>query len=1107
MAGPKSSVGLHLDVVSCYKILYYSTQYNKSLNFLERYIMNLYELASMCKAAYEANETTMPKSIGNWDHIRASELNNHAYQGVAYLNDTLKMVVIAHRGTDFNYVENIRSDASIAVGSAPQAQLQAYTFSSQVRKDMGTEYEFIESGHSLGAIHAEINALYFRSKAITFESPGSKPMAAQALVNQKVSAEDLELMDKNVTTYVASPNLVNTANEHVGKMIRVHVLHTDTDGHKVSRIAGMHALLKLVYGGSLAMVMQTAQIASEFFRYDFRLHSLENMMREIDRNLGIPFLQREVENWPAAEAYRKHRLSFVSASGISEYIDTRFRVQKDVIELNRRWERAPSQASINLKYGKFIFAQLDEVRDNQSLLGTQDIYTQHVLQNYHRKAVNKYSIFYVGGYHELLENNNLTKNSPGLQNLQKLCSEMDNAIAPCNSEDSVETVKELAKDLGSSLSKTQLDLWNNLKSFITNQHLNDNAFKQQFELMSKTLKRKRTVMFYQDQHGRTLLHHAALCGNVAAVNFLTEYYPELINTPCFKKETPLIVASKACISQIYRLQIIRYLVDRKAEVNAQDCLGKTALHHLSAELGSYNVLIGYAGADLTFRDLSGTSALWSSSNDEFALRLQYMMSTCIAICYSEVQQLNQEKPSSREYDKSTTLYLYNTVNVLKRMIWDHFKQAINQNVPNQLSQDILVLSEEAKLEILRCLNNGSSLLHYAANCKDREEIVKVLLEGGAHPNIRDEKRKTPMHIAVQNGYYRYVEILLSYGADVNAKDILGNSVLHYVPHSNFPLFKLLINNGALPYDFNFDNKSVMYAFTNRDFAYRIEGIIINSIAKLERDLAKLAHSGQIKLPLEDTVEYAVEQQSSTQQPYIHSAFTTVATLVRAHDLKIREEWLNYDVPTRKLLVSYIPKNSIGLMHIAASSGYTEALDLFIQDGADINVADYKDGMTPLHHACSVSNTAMVRHILDKKDVVRVSLQDKSGRTPLHMTRYDQYEIFNSLIASGADVKAINKGGESVFWVLSNADYAWRLDHILIATFNRLFTHISLIKDCQAIKYSEASNQAETSISKNLSGTPLSSSSLDVPVIEQSVVPEMKRLSIEIESGSQKVERS
>jgi len=62
------------------------------------------------------------------------------------------------------------------------------------------------------------------------------------------------------------------------------------------------------------------------------------------------------------------------------------------------------------------------------------------------------------------------------------------------------------------------------------------------------------------------------------------------------------------------------------------------------------------------------------------------------------------------------------------------------------------------------------------------EKARSLLEEGADPNdpkIKSKYRATLLHIAVQNGDLKSVDILLEYGARINEIDNLGRTALHY----------------------------------------------------------------------------------------------------------------------------------------------------------------------------------------------------------------------------------------------------------------------------------------------------------------------------------------
>jgi ankyrin repeat protein len=68
-----------------------------------------------------------------------------------------------------------------------------------------------------------------------------------------------------------------------------------------------------------------------------------------------------------------------------------------------------------------------------------------------------------------------------------------------------------------------------------------------------------------------------------------------------------------------------------------------------------------------------------------------------------------------------------------------------------------------------------SLLHYAC---DNVDLTKLLLDRGANPNVRTGwEGLTPLHFVADKGNKAVTQLLLSRGADVNAKDVDGHTPL------------------------------------------------------------------------------------------------------------------------------------------------------------------------------------------------------------------------------------------------------------------------------------------------------------------------------------------
>ena len=95
--------------------------------------------------------------------------------------------------------------------------------------------------------------------------------------------------------------------------------------------------------------------------------------------------------------------------------------------------------------------------------------------------------------------------------------------------------------------------------------------------------------------------------------------------------------------------------------------------------------------------------------------------------------------------------------------------------------------------------NGDTILLFASS-RDRIEIVKLLLQSGAEPNlVNTYSGSTPLHLASSYGYTDIVRLLLEAGANPNITNGNGNTPLHLASSSGYTdIVRLLLETGANP---------------------------------------------------------------------------------------------------------------------------------------------------------------------------------------------------------------------------------------------------------------------------------------------------------------------
>ncbi|XP_030583124.1 CARD- and ANK-domain containing inflammasome adapter protein [Archocentrus centrarchus] len=74
---------------------------------------------------------------------------------------------------------------------------------------------------------------------------------------------------------------------------------------------------------------------------------------------------------------------------------------------------------------------------------------------------------------------------------------------------------------------------------------------------------------------------------------------------------------------------------------------------------------------------------------------------------------------------------------------------------------------------------GRTALHWAASSQGNSCVVDLLLSAKANPNITDNEKITPLHLAAMEGNVDVVMSLLSYKAKAGARDMDGSTPLHY----------------------------------------------------------------------------------------------------------------------------------------------------------------------------------------------------------------------------------------------------------------------------------------------------------------------------------------
>lgn len=245
------------------------------------------------------------------------------------------------------------------------------------------------------------------------------------------------------------------------------------------------------------------------------------------------------------------------------------------------------------------------------------------------------------------------------------------------------------------------------------------------------------------------------------------------------------------------------------------------------------------------------------------------------------------------------------------------------------------------------------------------EIVKLLLNNGADPNVKAINGISALALATKLNDYESIEVLIKAGCKLDVFDSDGNSpLITACMECNYNIAIQLINSGA---DINFkgqDGKTALMSSLESG-CLDIAGIIM----KKEADINLEDKSGNTALHLAIKHNY-----TDIVKQLISLGANTKAT-----------DW-----------------NELDLIYAALLNNNNELLELFLRYEPDINTPSV-DGMTPLIAATTLENSEAIKLLL--KHGAQIDVKGMGGLSALgYAMMKGNINIVKLLIKSGADLQ-------------------------------------------------------------------------------------------------------
>ncbi len=380
-------------------------------------------------------------------------------------------------------------------------------------------------------------------------------------------------------------------------------------------------------------------------------------------------------------------------------------------------------------------------------------------------------------------------------------------------------------------------------------------------------------------------------------------------------------------------EVARALVDAGADINAQDNDGNTPLIYACMKAREETVLwLLKAGADYKLQNNEGMTA----------------------------ESIAAQKGYSR---------------ALELMGADTLLQACKNNQ----KRSVQVILQRGDIDINERDEECNTPLIYA--CKNNAlDIVKMLLDNGADPNIGDRKNDMPLHFSAALGTLPIINLLVKAGADVNCADNNGYTPLMFMAKNARTAAVLsFLKNPAVDVCMkdNTGRTAVVYAIAAKQQQLVKELLSLMGTDTDDTDMEGFTmlhyacQFGQIEI-VRLLLERSKEQNRNSINKASDTGDTPLMMAVRNANLVLAKVLLSAGAAA-----DCANRDGVTALHLAAAKGNPYLGKTLLSAGADIN-AKTSDGHTPLMYAVAEGKTEFAQMlVLEGADVDAVDNEQNS----------------------------------------------------------------------------------------------------------------------------------
>ncbi|WP_296706716.1 ankyrin repeat domain-containing protein [Treponema sp. UBA7570] len=537
-----------------------------------------------------------------------------------------------------------------------------------------------------------------------------------------------------------------------------------------------------------------------------------------------------------------------------------------------------------------------------------------------------------------------------------------------------------------------------------------------FAYFEDSVRTHNTMLRFAD--GQTPLHFATILGHTGIVNyFLNEKTPvrisDILQAQDIAGSTPLHEAVR-----YGRVEIAKILLDAGAKVDALDAVGKSPfLLIIPAEkqLEMYNVLLS-ANADVTQKDMYGDTVL-------HVCTMAAVKTDVLSVLINHGAPVNERNkkgvtPLSLAIEKNNTEHVI----FYARAGADINAEDMEGNTP--LTRAL----ESPSIDMLKTLitpqnvlskdSAGNTPLHIALIKGSSFGYIKFLVETGADVNARNKDGDSVLFLAVRKNKKDVGDLLLSKNADIFASNTENNSPLRIALAQGGEVQDWLITSQTLNASDGSGNTPLHYAcewkLDEAVSALIQKGANVNAVNANGESALFAAVKADSSSTINILVENGIITDTRSNLTRDHLGNTPLHYAVKWNSLQAAQSVisLGFDVNSQNL------SGKTALSDCCRSDKRQMAV-LLIQNGANVNSTDVT-GRSVLVDAIQSGNEEMVNLLLEKG--ANPLIQEMNGRNSFHEAALGgNIKIIELIRSAGGNPLSRDTYGDSPFSLVLNYD--------------------------------------------------------------------------------------